>query len=251
MTNNTTLPLGYMDDGKLVVDPYPGSSRLVIGPSGSAKTTSVVMPTAQALVAYPNVSVKFSDPKDGEGYIQFRPVAQKFGLNFGCIDDMGHYGFDNEDRIEVNVFSSLISTAKHSPDKLTFALKNTALSIIPEVNDGGRNWHFRENPRLKIHLGILGGLEFLGNRFTPGVLYETMADPKTWRLFRENAVHEGSPALKARAQLSLDMEDQEPESYFKHMQAALSPLQIYEPGSVLNKAGANATHIHEELCQGG
>lgn len=251
MTCEITLPLGITDDGQLAIDPYPNSSRLVIGPSGSAKTTSVVMPTAQALLAYPNVSVKFSDPKNGEGYIQFRPVAKKFGINFGCIDDMGHYGFDNEDRIEVNVFGGLISTAKHSPEELTFSIKNTALSIIPEVNDGGRNWHFRESPRQKIHLGILGGIEFLGDRLTPGVLYETMADPKTWRLMRENAIHEGSAALQARAQLSLDMEDREPEAYFKHMQAALTPLQIYEPGSVLNMAGANATITHEELCQGG
>ena len=251
MTSEIILPLGITDDDKLVTDPFPNLSRLIIGGSGASKSTGSFMPIAQALVAYPDVSAKFNDPKDGEGYIQFRPVAKKYNLKFGCLDDMGHYGFDNEDRIEVNVFSSLISTAKHSPDKLTFALKNTALSIVPEVNDGGRNWHFRESPRQNIHLGILGGLEFLGDRLTPGVLYETMADPATWRLMRENAIHEGSPALKARAQLSLDMEDREPEAYFKHMQAALTPLQIYEPGSVLNKSGANPTHIHEELCQGG
>ncbi len=251
MPNDLTLPLGLMDSGKLVVDPFPNLSRLVVGPSGAWKTTTTVTTTNQALIAYPDVAVKTVDHKDGEVYAQFRPVAKKYDRIFGCIDDMGVYGFDNEDRLEVNALGAVISAAKHSPETLTFTINNTTLNIIPEVNDGGRNWHFRESPRQKIHLGILGGLEFLGDHLTPGVLYETMADPTTWRLMRENAIHEGSPALKARAQLSLDMEDREPESYFKHMQAALTPLQIYEPGSVLNKAGASATITHEELCRDG
>ena len=251
MKSEIILPLAITDDDKLVTDPYPNLSRLVIGGSGSAKSTSVNMPTNQALIAYPEIAVKVNDPKDGEGYAQFRPVAKKYNVKFGCIDDMGVYGFDNEDRIEVNALGAVHSTAKHHPEELVFTIKHTTHSIIPEVNDGGRNWIFREYPRLMLHLGILGGVEFLGDRLTPGVLYETMADPKTWQHMRENAVHEGSPALKARAQLSLDMEDQEPEAYFKHLQAALSPLQIYESGSVLNKAGTNATITHEELCRDG
>ena len=251
MPNKIILPLGITDDDKLVTDPYPDLSRLVIGGSGSAKSTSVNMTTNQALLAYRDVAVKNNDPKDGEGYAQFRPVAKKYGRKFGCIDDMWVYGFDNEDRIEVNALGAVLSAAKYNPQELTFTIKNTTRSIIPDVNDGGRNAHFRESPKEKMHLGILGGIEFLGNQLIPGVLYETMADSTTWRLMRENAVHEGSPALKARAQLSLDMEEQEPEAYFKHMQAALTPLQIYEPGSALNKAGANVTITHEELCRDG
>lgn len=251
MSDELILPLGITEDDKLVTDPYQNLSRLVIGGSGSAKSTAAFMTMAQALLGYPDVAAMFNDPKDGEGYAQFRTVAHKYNRNFGCLDDMGVYGFDNEDRIEVNAFGAVLSTAKHSPEELVFTIKHTTYSIIPEVNDGGRNFHFREVPRQKLHLGIRGCVEFLGDRTTPGVLYETMADPKTWRLMRENAVHEGSPALKARAQLSLDMEDEEPEAYYKHMQAALTPLQIYEPGSVLNKAGANATHTAEELCRDG
>ncbi len=243
MENDITLPLGIMDSGKLVVDPYPNLSRLVVGPSGGGKTTSVVMPTNQALIAYPDVTVKTVDHKDGEVYAQFRPVAEKYNIKFGCIDDMGVYGFDNEDRLEVNPLGAVISAAKHSPETLTFTIKNTTLNIIPEVNDGGRNFHFRESPRQLIHLGILGGLEFLGDRLTPGVLYETMADPTTWRLMRENAIHEGSPALKARAQLSLDMEDQEPEICFLFQELALneaaSESVVLQAGIILSLINNN------------
>ena len=112
MSNKITLPLGLMDSGKLVSDPYPDLSRLVVGPSGGGKTTSVVMPTNQALLAYGDVAVKTVDHKDGEVYAQFRAVAKKYDIKFGCIDDMGVYGFDNEDRIEVNALGAVISAAK-------------------------------------------------------------------------------------------------------------------------------------------
>ncbi len=137
MPNDLTLPLGLMDSGKLVVDPFPNLSRLVVGPSGAWKTTTTVTTTNQALIAYPDVAVKTVDHKDGEVYAQFRPVAKKYDRIFGCIDDMGVYGFDNEDRLEVNALGAVISAAKHSPETLTFTINNTTLNIIPEVNDGG------------------------------------------------------------------------------------------------------------------
>ncbi len=251
MPTDMTLPLGLTDDGKLIADPFPNSSRLVIGPSGSAKTTSVVMPTAQALIAYRDVTVKIDDPKDGEAFAQLVPLAQKYDVALSGIDDFGVHGFDNPHRLQINPLGAVISAAKHNPLELLFTIQSATHNIIPEVNDGGRNFHFRESPRQKIHLGILAGVEFLGDRLTPGRLYEAMADPESWRLMRETAVQDGSPALKARAQLSLDMEEREPEAYFKHLQAALTPLQIYEPGSVLNLAGVDASITHEELCQAG
>lgn len=114
MPNKITLPLGLMDSGKLVIDPYPNLSRLVVGASGGGKTTTVVMPTNQALIAYRDVAVKTVDHKDGEVYAQFRSVAKKCNVKSGCIDDMGVYGFDNEDRLEVNALGAVISAAKHS-----------------------------------------------------------------------------------------------------------------------------------------
>lgn len=251
MPDDLILPLGLMDDGDLVSDPYPNSSRLVIGPSGTAKTTSVVMPTVQALFAYPDITVKTDDPKDGEAFGQLAPVAEKYDRKFGAIDDLGEYGLDNPKRLRLNPFGAIVATAKHAPQELFFTIQTATHNIVPEVNDGGRNFYFRESPRQEIHLGILALAELKPYLLTPGHLYETMSDPYCWQQVRENAADDGSPALQARARLSLEMQENEPEGYYRHLRAALTPLQIYEPGSVLNSAGANADITHEELCRDG
>lgn len=251
MTSEITLPLGITDDGNLVADPYPNASRLVIGPSGSSKTTSVVVPTVQGLIGNSQITVKIDDPKDGEVFGQLVPLAKKYDRLLGAIDDFDVHGFDNPHRLHINPLGAVVSAATHYPQELIFTIQSATHNIIPEVNDGGRNFPFRETPRQEIHLGLLALAEMKLDLLTPGVLYETIANPDTWRLVREAAVHDGSPALKARAQLSLDMQDWDAEAYFKHLRAALTPLQIYEPGSVLNMAGADATITHEELCQGG
>ena len=94
MTNEIILPLGRTFDGELVIAPFPNRSRLIIGSTGAAKTTSVVMPTIQALMASTSLTVFCNDPKDGECFQQILPVAKKFGRPIGCIDDMGHFGRD-------------------------------------------------------------------------------------------------------------------------------------------------------------
>lgn len=112
MSSKPVLPLGIMDDGRLVTNPHPHLSRLVIGATGAAKTTSVVMPTAQALFGYPDIAVVVMDPKNGEAYAQLKGIARMTGRRFGCVDDFGLYGFDNPDRISLNPYGSILSAMR-------------------------------------------------------------------------------------------------------------------------------------------
>ncbi len=202
-------------------------------------------------MANTNLTIFTNDPKNGECFSQILPVAKKYGRLCGCIDDMAHFGWDNPDRLILNPFGAITSAAKHNPGELLFTIETATHNIVPEVNDGGRNFHFRENPRQEIHVGIMCLLELLPKQVRPGMLYEMMADPDIWRSVRENATEDGSPALKARAKLSLNMQDNDNEGYYRHLRAALTPLQIYSPGSSLNLAGVDETHTHEELCRNG
>lgn len=112
MSNKPVFPLGVMDDGRLVMNPYPHLSRLVIGATGAAKTSSAVMPTAQALFGYPNIGLVVHDPKNGECYAQLKGIARETGRPFGCVDDFGLYGFDNPDRIRLNPYGSILTALR-------------------------------------------------------------------------------------------------------------------------------------------
>lgn len=245
------LPLGITDDGALVRNPYPNLSRLVLGGTSAGKTTSCVMPTAQALFGHPGISVIVADVKDGECYAQLRGIANETKRNFGCIDDFGLFGAGNPDRIRLNPFGSILSAIEHAPETLNFTIEASTHAFIEEVEDGKRNFVFRERPRSEIHLAIRAISELKPNLLTPGLVFDLMSDPRSWRSMREVAAEEGSPALKARAQSSLDVEERNPEDYHRHHAAALSALSPYETGSVLNIAGADADLTHEDVCNGG
>lgn len=251
MANELIIPLGLTDDNWLIKNPYPNLSRLILGGTGAAKTTSVLMPTAQALFGHPDTSVLINDPKDGECYTQLKGVAQKVGRPFGCIDDFGMYGWDNPYRISLNPYGSVLSAFKHSPEAVTFAIEDATHAHIPEVQDGKRNFYFREMPREELHLGIQILGELSSDYLIPGSLYNLMSDPDIWRISRERAVDEGSPSLKARAATSLEMQESNPEEYARHFRTAISSLKPYETGSALNRAGSLGTLTHEELCRDG
>ncbi|MEO0384160.1 MAG: TraM recognition domain-containing protein [Pseudomonadota bacterium] len=251
MANDLILPLGRKDDGRLVGNPHPKLSRMVIGTTGSAKTTTSVMNTAQALFGHPEIAVFLNDPKDGECYAQLRGVAEKTNRNFGCIDDFGLFGFDNPERLRLNPFGSILAALKHEPAALNFAIEAVTLIFIEEAEDGRRNFVFREKPRRDLHLGIRFLAEFKPELLTPGGLCDLMSDPQSWRTAREIAASEGSPALKSRARTSLELEDSNPDDYYRHYEAAIAALAPYEAGSVLNTAGADADITHEELCHDG
>ncbi|MEO0383205.1 MAG: TraM recognition domain-containing protein [Pseudomonadota bacterium] len=245
------LPISITDEGELIRNPYPNLPVLVLGATGSGKNTASVMPTAQALFGYPDIAVYHNDPKRGESYAQLRGVAQQTGRSLGCIDDFGEYGFDNPDRFNLNPFGWLLSTLKYEPAKLNFAIETASYIFLEEIDDGRRNFVFREKPRRVLQLGMRFLAEFKPDLLTPGGLSDLISDPYTWRSAREIAAGEGSTALKARARSSLDLEEQYPDDYFRHYEAAISELAPYEAGSVLNTAGANADITHEQLCRDG
>lgn len=249
--NEADIPLGLLDDGRLVKNPYPNLSRLVIGASGAAKTTSVVMPTALASFGDPDLCVFLNDPKEGECYAQLEAVAQRTGRNFACVDDFGLFGFDNPYRITLNPFGSILTALEHSPLTLNFSIETATHAFVPEVDDGKRNFVFRENSRQKIHTGTRFLAEFKPDRLTPGALCDLMSDPHTWKLARETAAEEGSPALQARARASLELEERNPEAYHRDYSSALSAINTYEAASILNTAGLGASITHEELCRDG
>lgn len=135
---------------------------------------------------------------------------------------------------------------------LNFAIQTAMLAHIPEVDDGKRNFHFRESPRRNLHLGTAYLAEFQPALLTPGSLTDLISDPYTWRAVRETAAEEGTPALRARAQTSLEMEDRNAEEYARHYGAAVAAMAPYEAGgSPLNTAGAGADITHEELSRDG
>lgn len=251
MANDLILPLGITDDGRLIQSPHPNLSRLVLGGTGAGKTTSTVIPTTQALFGHPDIAVLLNDPKDGECYAQLRGVAAKTNRNFGCIDDFGLFGADNPYALRLNPFGSILSALKHEPMALNFAIEAVTNIFIEEVDDGKRNFVFREKPRRELHLGIRFLAEFKPDLLTPGALCDLISDPQAWRTAREIAASEGSPALKSRARSSLELEDNNPEDYYRHYEAAVAALAPYEAGSVLNTAGADADITHEELCRDG
>lgn len=253
MTDDTRIPLGMTLDGKkLIMSPYPYLSRIVVGGAGSAKTTSVVLPTIQALMTSSSNMILVNDPKNGECYSQIRPFEDAFGISVKCIDDFGEFGFENPNRLAITPFGAVIDAAENNPDQLYFSISKATHNIVPEVDDGGRNKWSRDGPRDNLHLGIRALTETNIRLVTTGHLYETLSDPETWQLVRMSAASNGSAALQARAKLSLDQEENEPVEYQKYLRGALQALQMYEPGTVLNTAGDDANITHRQLCdQGG
>lgn len=251
MPSDVILPLGIMDDGALVKNPYPNLSRMIIGATGAAKTTAASMPTIQGLLATTAITAWGNDVKDGEHFAQLRGIAEKTGRKLGAIDDAGVFGFDNPYRLNVNPFGSIVSALHHEPETLNFTIETATHAFVPEVEDGNRNFVFRERPRRELHLAIRAVAEIKPQLLTPGTIYDVMSDPRMWRSMREVAAEEGSPALKARARASLSIEERNPEDYHRHYEAALAALSPYEIGSVLNTAGADADVTHEEISSGG
>ncbi len=242
-------PLGLLENGKLISDPYPNTSSLIYGASGSAKTTTVVLPLVQALMGSTAIANVTADVKDGEVYSQISTMCDKYNFRHGCLDDFKILGRDNPNRKSLNPFGAIVETAKNNPDDLLFTIQTATLALIPEVPGDNKNKYFLDMPRDEQDLGIRILLDHQHDMVTPGALYCLMADPKVWRSAREIAAEEGSPALQSRAQQSLDMQNNDPEHYFQHLRAALFSLRIYEPGSALHNVGRDADLTHEQIIK--
>ena len=219
-------PLALTMEGELLLDPYPETSQLIFGASGSAKTTTIVVTTAQAVVASPiPIANTIYDVKNGEVSAQIGPMCHKYGVSYGHLDDFKVHGADHPDRYSLNPFQSIVSTAAESPDDLLFAIESSTHALIPEVPDDSKNEWFRSCPREELDTGIRILLENRPDMVTPGSLYSLMSDSQIWRSAREVALEEGTPALKVRSAQSLDMQNSDPEHYYQHLRAALSSLK--------------------------
>ncbi|PCJ08938.1 MAG: type IV secretion system protein VirD4 [Rhodobacteraceae bacterium] len=240
-------PIGLLENGKLISDPYPNTSSLIYGASGAAKTTTVVLPVVQALMGSAAIANIIADVKDAEVYSQISAMCDKYNIPHGCLDDFNILGRDNPNAKSLNPFWAIVETAKNNPADLLFAIETATLALIPEVGGDSKNKYFRDTPREEQDLGIRILLDHKPDMVTPGALYSLMADPKVWRSAREIAAEEGDAALMSRAQQSIDMQDNDPEHFFLHSRAALTSLRIYEPGSALHNAGRDSDLTHEQI----
>lgn len=244
-------PIGLSMSGRVMIDPLPNSSCIIYGATGAAKTTSAVMPCIQGLLAETDLAQIINDVKDGEIFEQIAPMCRKYGRKFGGLDDFQVFGADCPYCYSLNPFGAIVATAKQSPADLLFAIEGAAHALIPEPPSDTKNQYFRDTPREELDCGIRILLDRTPNSVTPGALYALMADPDMWRVARDIAAEEGEDALQSRAAQSLDMQNNDPEQYFKHLRAALTALRIYEPGSALHHSGVDQSLTHAQIINEG
>ncbi len=240
-------PIALSLSGRLMLDPFPSTSCLIYGATGSAKTTSSVMTSIQGLLADTELAMIANDVKDGEILAQIAPMCEKHGRKFGGLDDFEVFGADCPFTYSLNPFGAITATAKETPADLLFAIEGATHALIPEPPNDTKNQFFRDTPREELDCGIRILLDHMPGSVTPGALYSLMADPDLWQSAREIAAEEGDLALQSRAKQSLDMQNNDPEQYYKHLRAALTVLRIYEPGSALHNAGQDATLTHDQI----
>lgn len=251
MNAPTGRPLGLSMSDRLMLDPFPNTSCLIYGTTGAAKTTTTVMTSIQGLLADTKLAQVVNDVKDGEILSQIAPMCRKYGRKFGGLDDFGVFGNDCPFTYSLNPFGAIVATAKQKPADLLFAIEGAAHALIPEPPNDTKNQFFRDTPREELDCGIRILLDHMPKSVTPGALYSLMADPDLWRSAREIAAEEGNLAAQSRAKQSLDMQNHDPEQYYKHLRAALTALRIYEPGSALHEAGSGDCLTHAQIINEG
>lgn len=249
MDANPRRLLGLTFEGEAIYDPYPTTSALIYGTTGAAKTTSVVVPAIQALIAKRDLALIINDVKDGEIAAQIAALCERYHRPFAVLDDFEVLGEDNPHRIALNPFGSLIETHEHQPEDLLYSVETAVQALIPEPQHDSKNQYFRDVPREEMDLGIRILLRQSPGLATPGGLCALMGDPELWKSAVDLAAHEGDAALKSRAQQSIEMRTNDPEHYFQHNRAALTALRMYEPNSTLHRAGFDAVLSHGDILQ--
>ena len=244
-------PIGLSMSGKLMLDPFTNTSCLIYGATGSAKTTSTVIPSIQGMIGDRELALIINDVKEGEIFAQVAPMCHKYGRRIGCMDSFGVFGADAPHSYCLNPFGAIVATARDNPHDLLFAIENATHALIPEPPVDAKNKYFRDTPREEMDCGVRILLDHMPNLVTPGALCSLMGDPQVWRGMREVAAEEGGEALQSRALQSLDMQENDPEQYYKHLRAALSALRIYEPGSALHEVGSGQTLTHAQIINEG
>ncbi|MFD0917254.1 type IV secretory system conjugative DNA transfer family protein [Pseudahrensia aquimaris] len=253
MQNGKTVGriLGRFPSGKIIRDPHPNTSSMIYGATGSAKTTSVLVPAVQSLLADTALALIINDVKDGEVAAQIGSMCRKYGRKFGVLDDFHVLGADYPYRYSLNPFGAVVSTRKEYPRDQLFANDTACHALIEEPSEPDKNKYFRDTPREEMDLGIRILLDNRPDLATPGGLCAMMGDPHVWKSAVDIAAEEGDAALQSRARQSMDMRDSDPEHYFQHLRAALTALRIYEPGSALHEAGFDTELTHQQIIDEG
>lgn len=239
-------------DGRPILDPYPNNSHLVLGASGSAKTTSVSMTTIESNISNAERAVIINDVKGGEQSAQSADMCIKYGRKFGVLDDTHTLSSTYPHRRNLNPFGGIVAAYQRNPKELLFAIETACHALIEEPLEGdAKNKWFRDCPREELDLGIRMLLERDAKLAIPGALYALMSDPELWFKTRKIAADEGDAATRSRALQSLDLQENNPDQYYQHIRAALSAIRIYEPGSALHDAGRDADLTHKQVLDEG
>jgi len=240
--------LGQTFEGDIIFEPKKAGSSITFAGSGGGKTTSVAVPTIQAMLADTDRAIFINDVKDGEIAAQIADMCLKYGRKFGVVDDFGVLGADYPYRLSINPFSGGVTGALNESDELMFINENFAYALVQEPKDDSKNFYWRETPRALLDLGLNVLLRQDHRLATPGGLSSFLNDPSIWNAAIEVEADDETSPLRTASQQALEMRDFNPEHWSQHIQAARTALKIFSSGP-LSLAGRNADITHEELLR--
>ncbi len=242
--------LGLTFDGQAIREPTSSASSLTFAATGGGKTTCVGVTTIQSLISDHKRALMINDVKNGEIASQIADMCIKHGRKFGVVDDTNVLGADYPHRIELNAFGSSITAKNSHPGDLQFVMENQSHTLIEEPSGDSKNFYWREAPRSQfLELGQRILLNHNERLATPGGLSALISDPQVWVSALEIEIEEGDITSQSMAQRVLEMREHNPEHYTQHLQAAITALKIYAPGTALHSAGAQSELAHEELIR--
>jgi type IV secretion system protein VirD4 len=242
--------LGLTFDGQAIREPTSSASSLTFAATGGGKTTCVAVPTVQSLISDHKRALMINDVKNAEIASQIADMCIKHGRKFGVVDDTHVLGADYPHRIELNAFGSSITAKNSHPGDMQFVMENQSHALIEEPSGDSKNFYWREAPRSQfLELGQRILLNHNERLATPGGLSALISDPQVWVSALEIEIEEGDITSQSMAQRLLEMREHNPEHYTQHLQAAITALKIYAPGTALHSAGTQSELTHEELIR--
>ena len=243
--------LGMGFDGKPIYAPRHAHS-LLLASAGAGKTSCGAVPWLQSLLADHGRVLVVADSKEGEIAAQCADMCAGYGRKVAIIDDFGvldaHWDGANPHKISINRFGAIVSSHAKNKGELIFSTENATQALIEEPPRDQRNAYFRDEPRTLIEFAICSLLERDGRLATPGGVWAILSDPGLLLDIAAIEVEEGDEYLRALALHVLGMARNQ-EHFPQHRAAALKAVRIYGASSALHRAGADATHSHEELIR--
>jgi type IV secretion system protein VirD4 len=225
-----------------------GGHHLVLGGSGSGKTTSAVMPALFSEVASSSRRAILALDNKNELAIQIVPMLIQMGLKVAVIDDMNVCPELAEYRISLNLFGAAVATHRRDPRDTIFATEPLTAALIPDPTDGDeKNKYFREWPKKLITFGVECLLNRDADLTTPSAVCALLSDSDMLTSFADIEAEEGSGALCATTKSILEMCGHE--HWPQHLDEAQRSLRLFAKGRRLHEVGSEATHSHFDLIQ--